>query len=162
MIKNIWTIFLAWFPGNAGKHIQMQPSSVLTRLTFPSASHRYSSHTLLRYRQLQWPLLNTHTVAFGVTLAYPPSVTSITIQRAPLMSHGFHTSPTSFCANCYSLPHCHNFLNYYIISYNLVTCWTEKETQLTCSTSFINKYEIKLVPLLKKFPKSHYGNSVGS
>lgn len=101
-------------------------------------------------------------VAFGVTLAYPPSVISITIQRVPLMSHGFHTSPTSFCANCYSLPHCHNFLNYYIISYNLVTCWTEKETQLTCSTSFINKYEIKLVPLLKKFPKSHYGNSVGS
>lgn len=125
-------------------------------------SHRYSSHTLLRSRQLQWPLLNTHTVAFGVTLAYSPSVTSITIQQGPLTSQGFCTSPTSFCANCYSLGHCHNFLNYDIISYNLVTRWTEKETQLTCSTSFSKKYEIKLVPLLKKFPKSHYSKNIGS
>lgn len=27
---------------------------------------------------------------------------------------------------------------------------------------FIKKYEIKLAPLLKKFPKSHYGNNIGS
>lgn len=140
----------------------LQPPSVLTRLTFPSASHRYSSLTLLRYRQLQWPLLITHTVAFRVTLAYSPAVTSTIIQQEPLMSHGFHTSPTSFCANCYSLANCYNFLNYYIISYNLVTCWTEKEPQPTCSSSFIKKYEIKLAPLLKKFPKSHYGNNIGS
>lgn len=149
------------FPGNAGKHVHMwhtnshwtkwalQALSVLPRLSFFSASHRYSSQTLLRSRQLQWPLLNTHTVAFRVTLAYSPSVTSITTQQGPLTSQGFCTSPTSFCANCYSLANCHNFLNYDIISYNLVTHWTEKETQLTCSTSFSKKHEIKLV--LKKF-----------
>lgn len=109
------------------EYLNYRPPSVLIRLSFPSASHRYSSQTLLRSRQLQWPLLNTHTVAFRVTLAYSTSVTSITIQQGPLTSQGFCTSPTSFCANCYSLANCHNFLNYDIISYNLVTHWLKRK-----------------------------------
>lgn len=99
------------------KHCNLLLPSQGSRFLQPHTDTPHS-HTLLRYRLLQWPLLSTHTVRFRVTLAYSPPVTSVTIHQVPLTSQVFHTSPSSFCANCYRLANRHNLLHYYIMSYN--------------------------------------------